>query len=186
MVLLSARLSPASIKHLIAETSAQAIVVSTKTIETAREAVSRRPDAEAQILVLQARSYRDFFNSIPPKELDTKRAETSPADHSAEDVPGALILHSSGTTGMPKPIRLAHRYLLGYAACHRLPESVCGKVCLSTLPMFHVSGGEDLKVVNATNHQKGVWTAGTMPESINRPDLLLSTFKENSISVLGI
>jgi acyl-coenzyme A synthetase/AMP-(fatty) acid ligase len=39
-----------------------------------------------------------------------------------EDDRNVLILHSSGTTGLPKPIYLAHRYLLGYAACHRFAE----------------------------------------------------------------
>lgn len=43
--------------------------------------------------------------------------------------------------GLPKAIRLAHRYLLGYAACHLFPpdedESKRG-INLSTLPLFHV------------------------------------------------
>lgn len=51
----------------------------------------------------------------------------------------ALILHSSGTTGLPKPISLAHRYLLGYAACHRLQPDQChNRLNISTLPMYHV------------------------------------------------
>lgn len=75
-----------------------------------------------------------------------------------EDDRNVLILHSSGTTGMlmrmhkiqlllmtepglPKAIPLAHRYVLGYAACHSFPPdkdmSVQG-VNLSTLPLFHV------------------------------------------------
>lgn len=52
-----------------------------------------------------------------------------------------LILHSSGTTGLPKSIRLAHRYLLGYAACHSFGE---GEEAdwrnLSTLPLYHGFG----------------------------------------------
>ena len=52
----------------------------------------------------------------------------------------AIVLHSSGTTGLPKPIFHTHKYLLGYAACHRFPpDSEVGKVCVSTLPLFHVS-----------------------------------------------
>lgn len=43
--------------------------------------------------------------------------------------------------GLPKPIPLAHRYVLGYAACHLFPQhedmSARG-VNLSTLPLFHV------------------------------------------------
>lgn len=60
-----------------------------------------------------------------------------------EDDCNVLILHSSGTTGLPKAVRLSHRYMLGYAACHELPadkdESASG-YNLSTLPLFHGFG----------------------------------------------
>jgi len=56
-----------------------------------------------------------------------------------EDDRNVLILHSSGTTGLPKPIYLAHRYLLGYAACHRFAEDeVVNSPNVSTLPLYHV------------------------------------------------
>lgn len=44
--------------------------------------------------------------------------------------------------GLPKPIPLGHRYLLGYAACHLFPEAddeSCKGINFSTLPLFHVS-----------------------------------------------
>lgn len=76
-----------------------------------------------------------------------------------EDDRNVLILHSSGTTGqsaeracgkrgftymfsgLPKAIPLAHRYVLGYAACHEFPvteDLSLGGYNLSTLPLFHV------------------------------------------------
>lgn len=60
-----------------------------------------------------------------------------------EDDRNVLILHSSGTTGLPKPIYLAHRYMLGYATCHEFPETddqTLRGVTLSTLPLFHGFG----------------------------------------------
>lgn len=54
-----------------------------------------------------------------------------------------LILHSSGTTGLPKPIYLAHRYMLGYATCHEFPttdDQALRGLNLSTLPLFHGFG----------------------------------------------
>ncbi|KAF7789287.1 hypothetical protein EIP86_000228 [Pleurotus ostreatoroseus] len=52
-----------------------------------------------------------------------------------------VIMHSSGTTGLPKPIFHSHSYLLGYAACHRLSASdVDGAVNVSTLPLYHGFG----------------------------------------------
>lgn len=52
-----------------------------------------------------------------------------------------VILHSSGTTGFPKPIYLTKRYLLQYAACHEFPPSEeIGWINLSTLPLYHGFG----------------------------------------------
>ena len=53
---------------------------------------------------------------------------------------GALILHSSGTTGFPKPIHLAPRYILGYAACHEIGLDEGCSTSLSTLPLYHGFG----------------------------------------------
>ena len=67
-------------------------------------------------------SYKDYLVKSPMK-----------------DIPKALYLHSSGTTGLPKPIALAHRYPLTYAACHRLKEHEAeGRLNVSTLPLYHV------------------------------------------------
>lgn len=53
----------------------------------------------------------------------------------------AVILHSSGTTGLPKPIYMAHRYLLGYAACHEIsPAEDATWINMSTLPLYHGFG----------------------------------------------
>lgn len=52
-----------------------------------------------------------------------------------------LILHSSGTTGFPKPIPLSARYPLQYAACHEFaPDEEINWVNLSTLPLYHGFG----------------------------------------------
>lgn len=52
-----------------------------------------------------------------------------------------LILHSSGTTGFPKPIPLSARYPLQYAACHEFPpDEEIDWVNLSTLPLYHGFG----------------------------------------------
>ncbi|KAL2163194.1 hypothetical protein VTH06DRAFT_5250 [Thermothelomyces fergusii] len=53
----------------------------------------------------------------------------------------SLILHSSGTTGFPKPIELSARYPLVYAACHEFPEGQqVDWTNLSTLPLYHGFG----------------------------------------------
>lgn len=51
-----------------------------------------------------------------------------------------LILHSSGTTGLPKPIYQSHRWLLSFATCHEFsPDAEKLSLSLSTLPLYHVS-----------------------------------------------
>ena len=52
-----------------------------------------------------------------------------------------LILHSSGTTGLPKPIYNSHTYLLGYATCHDFKDAEdAASSSLTTLPLYHGFG----------------------------------------------
>lgn len=113
---------------------------------------------------------KDFlgFQPFPPDALHHLKACHSVVQETDRDV---IILHSSGTTGktswnahirviierfglgLPKPIHLAHRYLLGYAACHASPEFTdesCTGVNVSTLPLFHVSLHQSLFVDELT------------------------------------
>lgn len=132
--MLSIRLGPAAILHLLESTSARAIIVSQRTQETLEKAIQTLSREQKQSLQLvQCSTFKQLLQLAPvstPEVLE--RRITSDQDM-------AIILHSSGTTGLPKPIFLAHRYLLGYAACHRLEPSQClGKRNVSTLPMYHV------------------------------------------------
>jgi nucleoside-diphosphate-sugar epimerase len=52
-----------------------------------------------------------------------------------------LLLHSSGTTGLPKPIPLTHRQLLFAVSCHDFAtEEQAQSLNVSTLPLFHGFG----------------------------------------------
>lgn len=127
MVLLSARLSDMAVKHLLDETGATTLLVSS------RSRRSLTPVTVALVNIVVAQPYHYFLAD------DVKRKQSQPKiDENNRDV---LILHSSGTTGLPKPIRLAHRYLLGYAACHNFDkdEEVDWRN-LSTLPLYHGFG----------------------------------------------
>ncbi|VBB79331.1 Putative protein of unknown function [Podospora comata] len=131
-LLLSARLGAHSILHLLQKTNAGTLLVSQRT-EVISSEIARGPST-AKIITTEP--YKAFLDS----NGDTKTPVPEVGDESKLGHT-ALILHSSGTTGLPKPIPVPHRYLLGYAACHQFPSSeVPSWVNLSTLPLYHGFG----------------------------------------------
>ena len=73
-----------------------------------------------------AASYEDFLGAMHrgPTSSDYDLLWSSRSSRLVgEGGCNVLILHSSGTTGYPKPISLAQRYMLGYAACHEFLET---------------------------------------------------------------
>lgn len=129
--MLSARLGPAAIRQLLTKTDASRILVSKRTKETALRALD-----DSRVNPVLAPSYSSFIGS---HTIGQDSQITFASVPTRNDKPGAIILHSSGTTGLPKPIYLTHRYTLGYAACHRLTHAEAfGRVNLSTLPLYHV------------------------------------------------
>ncbi|KAH7036703.1 hypothetical protein B0J12DRAFT_581494 [Macrophomina phaseolina] len=129
-VLLSARLSAESVRHLLKETGAQSILLSKRT-----ERLIARDVAD----LVQVKAAAPFSLFLEPSVAPAARTGTRL--HVDEKDIDVLILHSSGTTGLPKPIRLAHRYLLGYSACHEFPErESIAWPNLSTLPLYHGFG----------------------------------------------
>ncbi|KAG7107450.1 Non-canonical non-ribosomal peptide synthetase ascB like protein [Verticillium longisporum] len=153
LLLISARLGPLSVAHLLRETGASFILV------TRRTKLMLQESALGGVGMTEVLHWQEFLHETIPDgslDFDGKRLQqtTSPTAESPLHLGsrlstngtdsgtnvGALILHSSGTTGLPKPIYLAPRYILGYAACHEISENeVCSR-SLSTLPMYHGFG----------------------------------------------
>jgi long-subunit acyl-CoA synthetase (AMP-forming) len=144
VLLLSARLSTSAVAHLLRMTTPSAVLVGPQTAACMHDCLPILQDGEADppikiISALSCQSLLDEYNAdlqnltIPPQYKQFKYGDTD-----------AIILHSSGTTGLPKPIYHAHAYILGYAACHRIPEGdsqlpTQQKYSVSTLPLYHVS-----------------------------------------------
>ncbi|KAI0551133.1 hypothetical protein F4679DRAFT_594173 [Xylaria curta] len=133
-LLISARLSSPSVQHLLKKTNSKAILVSRRTSPS----LSKQTSDLAQIV--QVEPYSAFMaHSSQKYETEDPPDDKSPYRNNGQRT--ALILHSSGTTGLPKPIFLPHRYLLGYAACHQFAhDEETNWVNLSTLPMYHGFG----------------------------------------------
>ncbi|KAI0449720.1 hypothetical protein F5B21DRAFT_519799 [Xylaria acuta] len=133
-LLISARLSSPSVLHLLKKTEAKAILISRRTGRSLSEDINNLAQA------VQVEPYSAFaaYSSRTDETGEPPRDESKPQENEQRT---ALILHSSGTTGLPKPIFLTHRYLLGYAACHQFAQDEeTDWVNLSTLPMYHGFG----------------------------------------------
>lgn len=140
MLLLSTRLSPSSIRHLLRETKAETILVSPRiqvSLAGALDGVSNMRVTDPYTELLRMITTGDGYDGkdVPlPSRNPRKRAYSSTVQY-------PLILHSSGTTGHPKPIALSGRYPLVYAACHEFPEDMAVEWAnMSTLPLYHGFG----------------------------------------------
>lgn len=139
-MLLSARLTPIAIAHLLKATSAGAVLASTRCARAAADALCSYGAGETAPTVLEPLSYGQFLDDADALGWTVLEV---PATYTAVDETDCdvLILHSSGTTGLPKPIRHPHKYLLGYANCHEFgPADTVDGVNCSTLPLFHGFG----------------------------------------------
>lgn len=162
-VLLSVRLNSTAVLKLLEETGASSVIISSRSAGHLKDALLGADESGRTRAVTYTAAPFDHF--LEPS-IDLKESQHFAFCRQCvrEDDQNVIILHSSGTTGtlqsqlnaisepyvyagLPKAIPLAHRYLLGYAACHLFPpaedESTRG-INLSTLPLFHVSTLETL------------------------------------------
>lgn len=142
-ILLSPRLNPASAQHLLTTLKAQAVITSARHVGTLRAAFETtsleygRGATKIQI----ARPFEDYLcEEGKDKAIPADATICGPRHFFGESDRNVIILHTSGTTGLPKPVHQPHKMLLGYACCHRptKAEDVEG-LNLSMLPLYHVS-----------------------------------------------
>lgn len=119
------------------------MLVTSHTTRVANEATSLiSAESEVRVNCTGAPSFDQYFDDADPihLQMDAAKEVPPPFDLVNDTDRNVIILHSSGSTGLPKPIYQTHKYLLGYAACHAFPEDAdVSHVCASTLPLFHVS-----------------------------------------------
>ncbi|KUI69010.1 putative polyketide synthase 29 [Cytospora mali] len=140
VLLLSTRLSPSSIRHLLKETGAQTILLSPRL----QSSLGQELDGIANALVTDP--YVDHVCATPVNGNHSGGHRSIPSIDPGKPLHKArlqhpLILHSSGTTGLPKPIPVSGRYPLVYAACHEFPDDMAVDWAnMSTLPLYHGFG----------------------------------------------
>ncbi|KAF7422954.1 hypothetical protein PC9H_011118 [Pleurotus ostreatus] len=139
---LSARLTPVAIAHLLKATKPTCMFINAQVTRAAKETLTilqDDPEVDTIPLFADALSYEELLD---PENSAHKGLPVPPVytEFKYEDR-DAVILHSSGTTGLPKPIFHAQAYLLIYGACHRLPEQKQAfRFNVSTLPLYHGFG----------------------------------------------
>jgi acyl-CoA synthetase (AMP-forming)/AMP-acid ligase II len=138
-LLLSARLSPTAIHHLLGSTAACAIIISPRLKNTAKEALSLFSTTGPQPAIYAQAAFTSYLDPQADQE-HTDGSICKPGYYVRENDRNVLILHSSGTTGLPKPIPQSHKWLLCFATCHEFSsDEETLSLSLSTLPLYHVS-----------------------------------------------
>ncbi|KAG2419498.1 hypothetical protein HFD88_004294 [Aspergillus terreus] len=133
-VLLSARLSSVAVAHLLRETGVEKILVSPRLHSITREAA-------IDVAVFDPTAYQELL-AAPDDDLSSGGPVVAlPLHYVSETDRNVLILHSSGTTGLPKPIYCSHRHLLGFALCHEFTDEIAPGLLVSTSPFFHKHQG---------------------------------------------
>ncbi|KAK8116960.1 uncharacterized protein PG998_005241 [Apiospora kogelbergensis] len=131
-LVLSPRLPLVAIEGLLNAVAAKTIIVSRRFSFGLKSMVDGL--ASKGITVLVSKPYEEFCRPglegiVPSLQKPTSLDDT------------VLLLHSSGSTGLPKPIPLTHRMLLSAVNCHEFhTEEQAQGLNLTTLPMFHGFG----------------------------------------------
>jgi acyl-CoA synthetase (AMP-forming)/AMP-acid ligase II len=160
VVLLSTRLSSAAVNHLLKKTRTSAILVSPRLSSIAEEALAlwnaddaeetshENPQKRDENIPRPTQhypvSYEVFLTQITFSSRAMQGEVSRPHHYISGTDCDVLILHSSGTTGLPKPIYTSHRHYLSFALCHEFKnEDEMLSSTLSTSPLFHVSPRTD-------------------------------------------
>ncbi|KAI1367018.1 hypothetical protein F5Y08DRAFT_350351 [Xylaria arbuscula] len=143
VVLLSARLSPLAIHNLTQVTGCQAILVSERLRHLCSDALSIHNESGSSDIneIVTTRQittigYKQFL------EGDILNGTVALEGHFLSDEDRqVVILHSSGTSGLPKPIYCSHRHFIVFSQCEdfRSPAEAQG-LNISTSPFFHGFG----------------------------------------------
>jgi acyl-CoA synthetase (AMP-forming)/AMP-acid ligase II len=138
VVLLSARLSPTAVAHLLSQTSATAVIAAPTLKSTAKEALSILKVTEGTGPSLYSPNSYEFY--LDNDLIQSNDNICDPSHYISKYDRNVLMLHSSGTTGLPKPIYISHDCLLGYSTCHDFQNvAEAAGLNATTLPLYHVS-----------------------------------------------
>lgn len=135
ILFLSTRISDAAYTHLFSKTNCSDVIIQTgfeKTIERVKDNLPFQ-------LKVSFMAGPDVYN---PEELRDERVSVEKTafdqylDPVLESEKTAWIIHSSGSTGLPKPVNISHKAVLNSASV----ASAGSITSLTTLPLYHSYG----------------------------------------------
>ncbi|KAL4792591.1 putative NRPS-like enzyme [Aspergillus venezuelensis] len=189
-VLLSTRLSGEAVKHLAQKTRTRAIIVSARLNGTAGEAMEAWNvddcDCPPPSKYYPA-AYKHFLAEDEPLSTFPQSAVAHENHYISDSDCNVLILHSSGTTGLPKPIYTSHRHYLSFALCHefKTDEEMLSPT-LSTSPLFHGFGLLPPSLSLGVGKPFCLAEAGTIFTGSSTTQLLQSTGAKSLLTVPSI
>ncbi|KAG8984637.1 hypothetical protein FRB94_004591 [Tulasnella sp. JGI-2019a] len=145
---ISTRNSVTAVVHLLANTMTEQIIVSCeepiqKVIDEADALIRGQPGQQRGLKVIQVPMFGDLFpehqHRVSPDYLETPKISRPKRPAMTEP---ALILHSSGSTGLPKLVTITQEGCLVWI---RTPwfggHDICGSIMgVLSLPPFHAGG----------------------------------------------
>lgn len=134
---LNLRLSPTEIAFVAGDCSSRLLLVTDDTLELAQAAIAQMERAPSLVTVGFA------SDGLPRLDAPVLEQRAAQKDHIARDDDDVLQLYTSGTTGMPKGVRLTN---LNYRRFLELSHRIEGfdyrpdEAVLLVAPLFHVAG----------------------------------------------
>ncbi|KAF1983330.1 acetyl-CoA synthetase-like protein [Aulographum hederae CBS 113979] len=137
---LSARLSPTAIGHLLKESGARGVIASDRLHSTAKEGIVLAGSMDDSIELHAHKSWDVLLGSDSLPAPDGRPVYT-PEHFRSDEEPGVFLLHSSGTTGLPKVQPQTHAFLLQFGTIHALDDpQEAENFNFSMLPLYHGFG----------------------------------------------
>ncbi|RPD63492.1 acetyl-CoA synthetase-like protein [Lentinus tigrinus ALCF2SS1-6] len=164
---ISTRNSAMAVAHLLKQTGIRQLIVSSDPAmqRLAHEAIELCAADGVQVKTFPMPTFEDLYHKDEGFDFEIQKARL-------EDV--AMILHSSGSTAFPKPIRLTHHRALEWATVPYYGElDMCGsRMASHALPLFHAMGIAGYKWALSSGLTVACFRP-TLPPVIPTPDSLL-------------
>ncbi|KIJ29342.1 hypothetical protein M422DRAFT_269298 [Sphaerobolus stellatus SS14] len=177
---ISSRNSPGAVEELLAVIGCNWVVASTDPATTALLANLPRKDENSAVKVLPMPKFADLFST----SQDAVDSGHFPGLDIDDDSP-CIILHSSGTTSTPKPIRLTHKMVFEHGLQPCFGEvDLCGHMfSAQAIPMYHLMGFISIPWTTMLGLSVAVFSP-TTKAVIPSPEVVLSNAVATHCSIL--